>query len=233
MQEPGVFPTGESIMKEIYKSINNTLVLDIGANEGMMADRYLSYNAKHIICFEPNNILCEKIKNNLINKFKYDKEKFTVINCGLSDKNYTLNNITFVNCWTLGLPNSTGLAVSPGAQEIVGKELFNVELRTLDSFLDNGIFGDNEIKFIKIDVDGYEAKVLRGAKKFFEKYKPIVFFELSYLPKNCGDDINKMLDFIYDELRYKMVRIDGFNMTKQFVIDNFPWHTSCDILLMP
>jgi FkbM family methyltransferase len=230
--DPGVFPTNESIMKDIYKIIDNTLIIDIGANEGGMAERYFNYNPKHIICIEPNKVMCGKIEKKLTN-IGIEKDKYTIINIGLSDEESILKNVTFVNCWTLGLPSTTGLGISPGAQEVVGRELFDVELTTLDKMFEGGIFNGYEIKFIKIDVDGYEAKVLRGAKKFFEKYKPIVFFELSYLPKNCGDDINKMLDFIYDELHYKMVRTDGFNMTKQFVIDNFPWHTSCDVLLMP
>jgi len=52
-----------------------------------------------------------------------------------------------------------------------------VEIQTinLDSFcFDNNIYPD----FIKIDVEGHEEKVFRGAQKLLQKYRPIILCEV-------------------------------------------------------
>jgi len=46
-----------------------------------------------------------------------------------------------------------------------------VPMRTLDSF------DYTDIGFIKIDVEGYEYKVLLGAKETIKKYRPVLLVE--------------------------------------------------------
>ena len=233
MSQCALVRTGPYVLgKMVYSKIKDTYVIDIGSNVGDMSEKFLTHGAEHVLCIEPSSVLCEKLSNNLIGK-GFSKDKFTIMNCGVSDKEGTLKNVTFVNCWTLGTPETTALPISPGAQDVVGKENFDVSLISLDDIMDRSFIKDKDIKFIKIDVDGYEAKVLRGGKKFINKYRPIILFELSYLPVNCGDSITEMLNTIFDELNYKMYRTDGLEVSKSFVIDNFPWHTSCDVILVP
>jgi len=51
-------------------------------------------------------------------------------------------------------------------------------LRTLDSFLEAGTIPSN-CSVIKIDTDGYDLKVLQGAKKLLASSRPIIFGEFS------------------------------------------------------
>jgi hypothetical protein len=53
------------------------------------------------------------------------------------------------------------------------------------------------------------------------------------LPKICSDSIEDMINLIFDELGYKMYKTDGINVNKDYVLNNFPWHTSCDVILKP
>ena len=51
------------------------------------------------------------------------------------------------------------------------------------------------INFIKIDVDGFEGKVIRGARQTLKAYRPVLFFEISpSLMANNGDDANELID---------------------------------------
>ncbi|MBC8435906.1 MAG: FkbM family methyltransferase, partial [Proteobacteria bacterium] len=62
--------------------------------------------------------------------------------------------------------------------------------RTLDSFkLDN-------VDFIKIDVDGFEDKVLIGAKRTIKKFNPVINIEMkrmkrSLIVHNCMNFLRK------------------------------------------
>ena len=69
-----------------------------------------------------------------------------------------------------------------------------VETRTLDSL-------KTSPDFIKIDVEGSERHVLKGAMKTIKKYKP--FFPHLYLdPKSDKkQDIKNLIDFILNELK--------------------------------
>tara|TARA_B100000575_G_C23140644_1_gene663652 strand:+ start:3077 stop:3733 length:657 start_codon:yes stop_codon:yes gene_type:complete len=55
--------------------------------------------------------------------------------------------------------------------QVVEEKNGNENLRTLDSF------NLKNISFIKIDVEGYELNLLKGAYKTIEKNKPVIFIE--------------------------------------------------------
>jgi len=48
---------------------------------------------------------------------------------------------------------------------------FNIKLRKIDNFI------NENVSFIKIDVEGYELEVLQGLQDSLKKYSPIVSFE--------------------------------------------------------
>ena len=58
-----------------------------------------------------------------------------------------------------------------GVGRIKGKGKMKVNIETLDSF------NLKEIDFIKLDVEGYEEKILKGSKNTILKYKPTVVIE--------------------------------------------------------
>ncbi len=77
-----------------------------------------------------------------------------------------------------------------------------VKMRSLDSLLEEK--GVKHIDFIKIDVEGYELNVLKGAKKSLLKYRPHLFIELddSNL-KAQGDSAKALLGWL-EELGYDL-----------------------------
>jgi len=135
----------------------NDVVYDIGAHAGYftLLASYLVGDEGKVYSFEPNkrvfNALNKNIKiNNCRNTF--------VFNIAVSDKNSYL----FFK---------TGKGSGTGRLSDVGE--YKVEVVKLDDFVCKGdIFGPN---VIKIDVEGEELNVLKGAKNLLEKYKPTIF----------------------------------------------------------
>jgi FkbM family methyltransferase len=53
----------------------------------------------------------------------------------------------------------------------------SLELKTLDqTLLEKGLL-NSELKILKVDVEGFDTIVLRGAKEIIKKYQPVLYFE--------------------------------------------------------
>lgn len=59
--------------------------------------------------------------------------------------------------------------------------LIEVETECLDSMMDQ--IGERKISFIKIDTEGHESEVIKGAGKLIERHQPLIAFEYGYIPK--------------------------------------------------
>lgn len=67
---------------------------------------------------------------------------------------------------------------------------------------------------IKIDVEGHEATVLRGAKKTLARLAHLLFLELhNDMIRSEGVDPNSVLDDL-GEMRYEMFSIDGVKVDR-------------------
>ncbi len=86
-----------------------------------------------------------------------------------------------------------------------------VKLRPLDDLLDSGLI-TSPVGFIKIDVEGNEFQVLRGASRIIERYAPAIEVEINppllKLADNNYEDIREFLG----ERDYHPHRFDGENL---------------------
>lgn len=142
-------------------------IVDIGANVGdvsLNAAKICGENGK-VHAFEPDPINYQRLQNNL-----------------------RLNHFTNIQTHQLGLGDNVGTFVmrrvsdgNQGMNRIVnhppgGKATIEIEVTTLDNFFEkNGI---ERVDLIKIDVEGFEYKVLKGAEKTLNRFQPVLFIEL-------------------------------------------------------
>jgi FkbM family methyltransferase len=209
----------------IFELCRDKICLDIGANEGAMTRYMLENGAQKIYCFEPGKILCQKMRTTF-----HDNDKVIIVETGLSDEIGELKNVTWLNAWLLGNPEQIKLPVSPGACDIEGYDLVDIPLDTVDNYLKQS---NEEIGFMKVDVDGYDYKVLKGAYNTITKYRPVIFIELSYyydLVK--GSSVTDFLNFV-EKIEYTFISLDGYIRSVEFIKKEFPYHSSCDIFLCP
>jgi FkbM family methyltransferase len=140
----------------------NSNCIDIGCHKGEIMDFFLSYSPKgQHFGFEPIPFYCNKLKK------KY-KEKVNIYPFALSDRN-GCSNFQFVK----NAPAYSGIKRRKYDIKNPDIETIEVELRKLDDIIPEHI----NIDFIKIDVEGAEFQVLKGAQKILSTSKPIILFE--------------------------------------------------------
>ena len=137
--------------------------VDIGANIGMITlhARSLIGSTGRIDCFEPNPECVERLRRHLqINNI----ENVTIHTCALSDK---------VGNSNLNLSSEhSGTATLTEVDEV--KRTLPVTVCVGDDLLMEG----PRINVMKVDVEGYEMKVLKGLARTLEKFRPIIITEL-------------------------------------------------------
>jgi len=160
-----------------------SICLDIGANIGNHS-LYLSRYFEKVLSFEPNPFIFRLLSIN---------SKLT-------------NNI---HCYNFGCSNEAGKAyLNSVSKNLAGSfvsaesssESDEIELVILDNFLEDL---DN-IKLLKIDVEGHEYKALSGAKNLIKRNKPIILFEQQ--KQEFKDNSSPTIDLLRD-LGYKKFAI--------------------------
>jgi FkbM family methyltransferase len=72
-----------------------------------------------------------------------------------------------------------------------------------------------DTSFLKIDVEGFELNVLRGAKETIQRNRPIIVVEIN--DSESFKDINKFLS----SLSYKPIKVTGRRNPKFYFIDKY------------
>lgn len=196
-------------------------VLDVGANIGDTTAEFLALGAERVVALEPNPACMAK----LAERFQGDT-RVELVPLGASDVAHQEQGLNVFNCWTLARDGETGLdrSLEYGAP-------FDVSFETLEQVCAARQWVPD---FIKIDVDGHEAKVLRGAAELLTTRRPLVLLEVSYLPRSFGDCCECMLESVFSKGYQIVSLLDGvtYRSTRAFM-RVFPWDTSFDVFLEP
>ncbi len=148
------------ILKKLLRQNDNCI--DIGCHHGEILDLIIKYAPRgNHYAFEPIPHLFTKLGA------KY-KERTTVFPYALSDTagKTTFNHVRNAPAYS-GIKKRRYDIANPEIEEIV------VEMKCLDDVISK----DERIHFIKIDVEGNEFGVLKGAKNLLKKEKPVILFE--------------------------------------------------------
>jgi FkbM family methyltransferase len=137
-------------------------VIDGGAFKGETAFWFLSKGAGKVHAFEPDNINFQVLsKNVMLNKVE---GKIIPIKTSLSDKN--------------GM--SRMKMIGSGSSSSLGNGGTEVECIILDSFMVKNSL--SSIDFIKLDVEGAETEVLRGATETIKRFRPKIAISVYHKP---------------------------------------------------
>lgn len=183
----------KAIMKKNIKSSSNCI--DIGCHKGEILEILLklSPNGTHF-AFEPIPSMFEDLSTNF-------KGKATIFPFALAEQEGS-SIFQFVK----NAPAYSGLkkrkynVSNPEIEEI------EVEIKRLDSVIPE----DTRIDFIKIDVEGAEFDVLKGAKKILEKNKPTIVFEFGKGASDFYGTKPSELYVFFNNLNYKIFTLKSF-----------------------
>ena len=157
--------TGELRFLRTFAKTNPTLCIDIGANLGKYSRLLLETTAADVIAFEPFPQSFRKLID-LTNSYS---ERFTPEPFGIGQDDTTLS-------LNYGL-ETTLASFSTEVNQIgyvgdVNVNSIKVPVVSLDSYIYKSADPIRQIDLIKIDTEGFELEVLRGARRTISEIKP-------------------------------------------------------------
>jgi FkbM family methyltransferase len=159
----------EPDMVKLFRAVagDSDVILDIGANIGCTALLFGEL-ARNVYAFEPSQTTFAFLERNismsgLKNVFPQN------MGLGADPGEYPL---------TFASSNRSGGFVSNQTQANAGHTVEKIVIRRLDEVLK--ALNVSRVDFIKIDVEGFEGHVLRGATQTLATYRPVVVLELNH-----------------------------------------------------
>lgn len=173
----------ELMLRSLRRAQGTSTAVDVGANIGYYT-LLLAKVCKKVYAFEPDKECFEILKKNIEeNKLK----NVTLINKAVSDKkgkvNFVVDKNNFGNS-RIKSQRDCHVAKPPRNDVLIGTVKLDDEVK-------------ERVDLIKIDTQGWEPKVIAGAKRIIKKYRPIMFMEYSptsYEENNL--DYKTMLNFL-------------------------------------
>ena len=196
-------------------------VFDIGANIGchtLPCTKLVGRNGK-VIAFEPMPWAASRLKRNIdLNNFNnIILEKFALSEVSAK------RSVYFRSSWTLdGTLDGISALDSEGSRD--------VDFVTLDEYVERNNI--SKIDFIKLDVDGYEYKVIRGGVNSIAKFKPVMIIEFGkYTLREYGDSLEDLIDLLAS-IGYSFYSEKDLRQytTKQSLLDAVPQRSTINVV---
>ena len=166
------FFTNETPEIRFWRTLNfaGLVVYDVGAFHGLLS-LYFAKTAKHVVCFEPSSRNRQRLEENL-----------------------RLNRLTNVSAYPFGLGAESARCelvasvLMPGGGSLEPKiarrtrhgtaptRVETIDVRPFDEIVRELDLPTPD--FIKIDVEGFEAEVLRGGRELLKAGRPRLFLEM-------------------------------------------------------
>jgi FkbM family methyltransferase len=208
----------EKRLKKFYSKKEIDIVIDVGSHKGEFINNVID-DITPIYSFEPQT----SVRNSLI-KSTSNKNVKEYFDTALSDFNgeidLILNNLSSTSSIKKSNPNSLWMKIKKfllGGEIIAGKE--KIKVSKLDDVLLERLSSKDRI-LIKIDVEGAEAEVLKGAEKILKSCN-VAYVQLESANYNIYTNID-------NKSPIHILQNHGFRIEKKFL---FPLLNFTDIVL--
>ena len=187
----------------------NSVVIDAGANYGQLSILFSKVKpGVKVYAFEAFKYISQILLKNV----KINNANVKIYNCILSDENK--KNLIISDSILKEFNNYGSNSVELETDENQGNLINSIKIDDLDI--------QEKISFMKIDVQGYDLKVLKGAKKTIMKNKMPIIIEYSEEFENKFDynfsdflkilkEINYKIKKKISEANYLIVNVDNFD----------------------
>lgn len=160
----------------VFAKYPDAYAMDIGANIGDTAAILRTAMAAPIVCVEGDSAVFPMLESNL-----RQLAEVTAHQCFLGEQTETLRVVAKKEGW------DTTLIPSDHAEDGIGK---SVAVQSLDDF-SNALGVPGHCKLLKLDIEGFDLRVLRGATRLLARDQPAILFEFNHhnLSKLQEDDL--------------------------------------------
>jgi FkbM family methyltransferase len=161
----------------------NWNIADVGANQGIFTLFFSpAVPFGHVYAFEPDPSLFASLKGNVS---RNGANNVTLFNAAVASQNAKLS-------LRPGLLNR-------GDNRIVPAERLEAGAIEVDAISLDRTIPEQRLDLLKIDVQGFEVEVLRGAERLFKLNSDLLIF-IEFWPhglRNAGSDPEELLDILY------------------------------------
>ncbi|WP_413166749.1 FkbM family methyltransferase [Capilliphycus salinus ALCB114379] len=167
---------------ELLPRLKNGIVIEVGSHIGSHSVFISRLFDGDVLLYEPLKFNFTLLQDNLYrNQDQVDLKRVKLINAAVSSKP-GVQDLKIVS-------NNLGMA-RLDSEDFVAVE--SVEVRTLDSDIKQG----QQVSLIKIDVEGHELDVIKGAARVIKESQPILLIEI--WQQNFSEFVKLMNEFDYD-----------------------------------
>jgi FkbM family methyltransferase len=191
------YQSGEvNFLRRVLTKMKNPVVFDVGANEGEYAKLVLKFNDEaEIHTFEPQPYTFSRLE-----KLSRKKGVHTA-NLALGDRS---GRIALYDYDQTGSPHASpvqGVIKKTWKKE---EKEFKVNVEKLDNYAKNKNVG--KIDLLKIDTEGYEYKVIKGASEFISKGKvSVIQIEFNKMNIESKTFLRDLIDKLADYKIYRLI----------------------------
>jgi len=207
---------------------DDAVVFDIGANIGNMAFKFAQLVREGCVyAFEPTNYAFNKFKTNLDLNPELSS-RIVPFQLFVSEHSEIKHKIKAYSSWRIDGKYTDAHPLHGG----IIKPAESVAAVTIDDFCREREI--QRIDLIKIDTDGFEYSILRGAQKSLGKFLPYIIFEIGiYVMEERGISFEQYYDYL-SSLGYNLINAkNGKDVTIKNYRKQIPLRSTTDIIAIP
>lgn len=162
--------TGERhFLKHVVAPTAPVVCIDVGAHHGDYSEELLAIPSTHVIAFEPHPGAYSVLKS----RFAHESQRFTAVQQGVASSSGEMMLHSGPET-----PHSSLSEYVVQVPYVNATQAFSVAVTSLDDYCAS--HGLDHIDLLKIDVEGFEVEVLRGAERILSIMPPkFVQFEFN------------------------------------------------------
>ena len=204
------------LMREICQDLEPGAVVDVGANMGLYVVLTRSVTDRPIVAFEPVPFLFDLMRRNILYN-RLENVDTRRMACGAAVREVTL--AAHMNAAIVPEkydPTAPSVADDFNENAMVAcseDRLVKAPLTTLDEALE-----DQAVALLKIDCEGYELDVLRGARGVLAQNRPRLFIEVHpTLLGQYGGSAQAILDLLMPDYEMEFWDFEQARHTSKFM----------------
>lgn len=206
----------------------DAVVFDIEANVGSLTLRFAQLVRRgRVYAFEPTGYAFTKLLRNLSLNPEL-AERVIPVQLFVSDHSGSNHQMNAYSSWKVDRTASDAHPIHGGTVQSAK----SVPTITIDSFcMERNI---RRVDLIKVDTDGYEIQILKGASKTLKKYHPYIIFEIGLY---IMEEHNVTFEHYFEYLSLFGYTLINSKKGRTITLENFfrqiPLRSTTDIIAIP